>query len=84
MVTRETLKEGKLIKTLVLKIKGNLPAGSPLTVEFQLNEDGTLYIKGYESSGNTEVEGYVNTEALLSEEEIEDQKEQIEEMLLIV
>jgi len=84
MATREVLKEGKLIKNLVLKIKGNLPMGSPLTVEFQLNEDGTLYIKGYESSGNTEVEGYVNTEALLSEEELEDQKDQIEEMLLIV
>lgn len=79
------LKEGTLIGNCKLKLNGNLPEGSPIMIKMGLHENGTLHVRGFENSGRTEVETYIQTETLANnEEEFALQKQQIEEMLMVV
>lgn len=80
----EKLENGTLLGICHLEIKGDLPKHSPILVELRLEEDGTLHVRGRELSGNTEVTATMCTQALLTENELGLQKEQIDDMLLIV
>lgn len=80
---REDLSEGQLVGTCTLNIDKDLPRLSPFLVTFTLEEDGTLHVRGYEKTGNTEVKTTMKTTALLSEEDFSIQKDQIEELLLL-
>ena len=51
----------------ILNINGNLPKGSPIHVLFKLDENGLLYVNGYEQSGETEIETWIQTEGILME-----------------
>jgi molecular chaperone DnaK (HSP70) len=84
MNLQEDLKNGRILGELNLEIKGNLPKGSPITVELCLGEDGTISVKGYELTGNTKIEATMKTEALLSAAEFKEQKKEIDPMLLLI
>lgn len=73
-----------MIGECTLAIKGDLPKDSPLTVSLDLNENGVLHVKGYEKTGKTEVETYIQTEALLNEGDLIAEQEQIANMLMVV
>ena len=73
-----------MIGECTLAIKGDLPKDSPLTVSLDLNENGVLHVKGYEKTGKTEVETYIQTEALLNEGDLIAEQEQIANMLIVV
>lgn len=49
----------------ILNINNDLPEGSPVHVLFELDENGLLYIKGYEQSGETEIETWIQTGGIL-------------------
>ena len=67
-----------------LKICGDLPKGSPLTISLALEEDGTLLVRGRELTGQTEVTAVMQTKALLDENEFEIQKNVVEGLLLVL
>lgn len=83
--TSVEMKEGTLIGQCKLQLRGNLPIGSPILIKMGLHENGTLHVRGFENSGKTEVETYIHTETLSnSAEEFALQKQQIEDMLMVV
>ena len=73
-----------LVGNCKLKICGDLPKGSPLTIGLALEEDGTLHVRGYEATGRTEVTAVMQTKALLDENEFEIQKNVVEGLLLVL
>lgn len=80
---REDLKNGHMVGTCTLEINEDLPRLSPFLVTFTLEEDGTLHVRGYEKTGNTEVKATIKTGALLSKEDFSIQKDQVEQLLLL-
>ena len=78
------LTESTLIGECELKVNGNLPVGTPIYTILTLDENGMLYAKGYEKTGQTEIETHIQTEALLEEGDLIAEQEQIAAMLQVV
>ena len=76
--------EGTFLGKCYLKIQGNLPQNSPIKVEMSLDENGTLFIRGSEESGKTEVTAYIETNALLSPDELVKERAQVEDVFVNV
>ena len=76
--------DSTLIGKCVLEINGDLPVGTPIYTSLTLDENGMLYVKGYEKTGNTEIETYIKTNALLEEGDLIAEQEQIASMLQVV
>ena len=81
---RAELEDSVLIGELVLEINGDLPVGTPIYTTLTLDENGMLHAKGYEKTGQTEIETYIQTEALLEEGDLIAEQEQIATMLQVV
>lgn len=78
------VEDSTLIGKLVLEINGDLPVGTPIYTSLNLDENGMLHAKGYEKTGNTEIETYIQTNALLEEGDLIAEQEQIAAMLQVV
>ena len=76
--------EGTFLGKCYLKIQGNLPQNSPIKVEMSLDENGTLFIRGSEESGKTEVTAYIETNALLRPDELVKERAQVEDVFVNV
>lgn len=76
--------KGTLLGKCYLEIKGSLPMDSPITVEMNLDENGTLFIRGSEESGKTEVSTRLETNALLSQDELVKERSQVEDVFVKV
>ena len=74
------LKEATEIGKCVLKINGDLPAGTPLYVRLEVGTDGILQITGREHSGNTQVTAEFKTTALMTDAEIEEAKKLVDDV----
>ena len=61
-----------------------MPVGTPIYTSLNLDENGMLHAKGYEKTGNTEIETYIQTNALLEEGDLIAEQEQIAAMLQVV
>lgn len=64
----------------LLEIAGDLPKHSPIQVRLHLQENGTLILKGYETSGNTQVKAELQTKALLSPHDLVVEKAQVDDV----
>ena len=73
------LSESKYIGECELAIKGDLPAHSPLCVQLTLETDG-IHVYAYEETGKTEVKATMHVDSLLTEEEFEAQKREVEKI----
>ena len=62
-----------------LDINGNLPKHSPIIVSLHLEENGTLCIHGREESGHTQITARMETQTLLSSEELLVERSQVED-----
>lgn len=78
--THMELKEATEIGKCVLKINGDLPAGTPLYVRLEVGTDGILQITGREHSGNTQVTAEFKTTALMTDAEIEEAKKLVDDV----
>lgn len=78
------VEDSTLIGKFVLEINGDLPVGTPIYTSLKLDENGMLHAKGYEKTGNTEIETYIQTNALLEEGDLIAEQEQIAAMLQVV
>lgn len=76
----EEVRRGTHVGTATLKIPANLPKGSPIIVRISLEDNGTLHLHGKEESGNTEVTASMKTMALLSENELLEEKAIVDEL----
>lgn len=56
--------------TAVLELPPNLPAGSPVEITIDLSTDGLLSLRGFEKTGNKEVKATMESDAILTEEEV--------------
>ena len=74
------LSEAEKIGMCTLKIKGNLPKGTPLFVRVEAGIDGVLHFTGREESGNTEITAEFKTKTLLTEEELETAKQVVDDV----
>lgn len=74
-----SLLESKYIGECELAIKGDLPAHAPLTVQLMLETDG-IHVYAYEETGKTEVKATMHVDSLLTEEEFEAQKREVEKI----
>lgn len=80
----EEIKAASAIGKCYLEINGNLPKHSPIMVSIRLEENGTLCIRGYEESGDTEVTARIETKALLSPEELLAERNLVEDVFVKV
>lgn len=78
--THMELDEATEIGKCVLKINGDLPAGTPLYVRLEVGTDGILHITGREHTGNTEVTAEFKTTALMSDDEIKEAKKLVDDV----
>ena len=76
--------KGTLLGKCYLELKGSLPQDSPITVEMNLSENGTLLIRASEESGKTEVNARFETNALLSQDELVKEQSQVEDVFVKV
>ena len=72
--------DASLLGKCYLNINGDLPKHSPIIVNIRMEENGVLYIHGYEESGKTEVTAHMQTQALLSSEDIIAEKKQVDDI----
>ena len=72
--------EELLLGSLKLELPYGLPGGSPISVTFKLNNEGILEIIGRELSQNREVKTTLKTKGILSEEQVENVKKQVNSM----
>ena len=68
--------------TAVLELPPNLPAGSPVEITIKLTTDGLLSLRGFEKTGNKEVKATMESDAILSEEEVEAQAQALSGLVL--
>jgi len=76
----EEISRATAVGKCYLDINGELPQNSPISVELRLNEDGTLWVRGSEPSGDTEITATMKTLALMSPDELSAASEQVEEI----
>jgi hypothetical protein len=59
------------IGKVVLPLPPGLPAHSPIEVTFELDHQGRLHVVGCEPTSHTQVEAYLETKGVLSQEEVQ-------------
>lgn len=59
--------------TAVLELPPNLPEGAPIEVTIELSTDGLLKLRGYEITSNNECKATMQSDAILTIEEVEKQ-----------
>lgn len=74
------IKEEYYLGNCHLEIDGDIPKHSDIFVTFTLKEDGTLFVEGKEPKGKTMVNVTMESNALLSGEELLAQKEEIDKL----
>ena len=72
--------DGNFIGECKLQINGDLPAHSEINVRLSLDIDGKLRVFGYEKKGKTEINATMEVDSLLSKEEFEREKAQVEKV----
>ncbi len=68
--------------TAVLELPPNLPAGAPIEITINLSTDGLLSLRGVEKSSNNEIKAEMHSDAILTEEQVVSQKEQLKGLVL--
>jgi len=63
------------IGNALLPLPSGLPAGAPVEITFDLNEQGRLHVYARELTGNQEIEATFETTGVISEEDLETAKE---------
>lgn len=66
----------------VLELPPNLPEESPIEVTMDLSTDGLLKVRGYERSSDKECRTTLHSDAILTEEEVETQKQIAQGLIL--
>lgn len=79
---RLEIPEAVEIGTAELEIPPNMPAGSPLEITFTLNDEGRLEMKAVELKENREVKATIQTNSVISGEELEAAKARSQAMVL--
>ena len=74
------MSDGNFIGECKLQINGDLPAHSEINVRLSLDIDGKLRVFGYEKKGKTEINATMEVDSLLSKEEFEREKAQVEKV----
>lgn len=59
--------------TAVLELPPNLPEGSPIEITIELSTDGLLKLRGYEKTSHNECTATMQSDAILTVEEVEEQ-----------
>ena len=59
--------------TAVLDLPPNLPEGSPIEITIELSTDGLLKLRGYEKTSHNECKATMQSDAILTVEEVEEQ-----------
>jgi molecular chaperone DnaK (HSP70) len=75
--------EGTEIGEAVLELPLGLPSGSPLTIEFKLNEDGLLELKASELTENRDVTARFETADAISEAAAYEAKQRVNEAMIL-
>jgi len=75
--------EGTEIGEAVLELPDGLPAGSPLEIEFRLNEGGLLELKALELAQRREVNAHFDTVDAISNVEFEGARRRLEESIVM-
>ena len=75
--------EGTEIGEAVLQLPDNLPAGSPLEIEFRLNESGLLELRAVELADNREVSARFETADIISAAEMKAAKRRLDEAMVM-
>lgn len=69
-----------LLGVCELEIRGDLPEHSPIQVRLSMDESGVLQLHASEKTWGTEVSATLKTKALLSAEEFEKEKKQVDKL----
>lgn len=72
--------ECSLLGVCELEIRGDLPEHSPIQVRLSMDESGVLQLHASEKTWGTEVSATLKTKALLSAEEFEKEKKQVDKL----
>ena len=72
--------ECTLLGICQLEIRGDLPEHSPIQVRLSMDESGVLQLHASEKTWGTEVSATLKTKALLSTEEFEKEKKQVDKL----
>ena len=75
--------EGTEIGETVLELPDGLPSGSPLEIEFKLNEDGLLELHAVEKTGNRDVVARFETADAISEAAFDEAKQRLSEAMIL-
>jgi hypothetical protein len=75
--------EGTEIGEAVLELPLGLPSGSPLTIEFKLNEDGLLELKASELTENRDVTARFETADAISDAAAYAAKQRVQESMIL-
>lgn len=75
--------EGTEIGETVLELPAGLPAGSPLEIEFKLNEGGMLELHALETTQNREVAARFETADAISEAAVREAKQRLAESMVL-
>lgn len=75
--------EGTEIGETVLELPAGLPAGSPLEIEFKLNEAGLLELHAVETTHNREVDAHFETVDAISPLALDEAKRRLENAMVL-
>ena len=73
----------KLLGVYELEIDEHIKLHSDIIVELRLKEDGTLHLKAREPQTGAAIQGTINSNALLNDKEMNQQKEEVERLILM-
>ncbi len=74
---------GEIAGEATMELTPGLPAGAPISVTFELSEEGTLSLTAVDTTNNKELHTTFNAPGSLTEEEIEQQQKAIEGTLCV-
>ena len=72
-----------LLGTCTLKIDRDLPEHSPISVVFNLREDGRLQVEARELRGKNRIQVSLESKALLNEEAVEREKRRLDKLVML-
>lgn len=68
--------------TASLELPSNLPEGAPIEVTIELSTDGLLKLRGYEVTSNNECRATMQSDAILTVEQVEEQTAALQGLVL--
>ena len=74
---------GKEIGNAVLNIPNDIPKGSPIEITFSLDSAGLLRFHGKDINSDTAIEGEIQTDSVMTEEEMEAAKKKMDAMTIV-